>query len=165
MAYTNILEKIRVLAAQNAALVADLGSTQPPPAVSFRWFDRELAPNIVADQMAGGTCVTAIRVSTLRGANMGGIMNLENVRVQIKVYDLDSNVAASVANDVVVFMGTINLCSLNQFQSPVLAISQNPNFLLNQGQGMVANPRSKSGPIYTERLDFRCWNRVDLAIN
>jgi hypothetical protein len=154
LAYSNILEKIRALALGNAQLQIDLGSTQPPPAVPFRWFDRQLAPGIVADRVAGGTCVTAMRVSTLRGTNQGGIMDLENARIQINVYDLDSNVAADVANDVVEFMGTITLCS---------AINQNPARLLDQRQGMVVNPQSKSGPIYTEILDFRLFNRTDLS--
>jgi hypothetical protein len=165
MGYTSILEKLRVLALQNAQLQADLGSPLPPPAVAFRFFDRQLVPNQVANLMKGGSCVTAIRVSTLRGANMGGIMNLEAARIQFNVYDFDSNVAASVANDLVNFMGTINLCSLAQFQSPLTAITQNPNFLLNQRQGLVPNPQSPSGPIYSEILDFRVYNRTDLAIS
>lgn len=164
MAYTNILEKLRVLAQQNAQLQADLGSALPPPAVAFRWFDRQLVPGIVANSLVGGTCVTTRRISTLRQTNSGGIMNLELVRIQIDVYDLDSNIAENVANDVVNFMGTISMCSNNQFNSPVTQPNQAPNFLLNQRQGMVTNPNSKSGPIYTEVLDFRCWNRTDLAI-
>lgn len=165
MAYTDILTKLRVLAQQNSTLQADLGATQPPPAVPFRWFDRQLQPGIVAKQVAGGTCVAAIRVSTIRNANMGGIMNLEAAKVQLTVYDLDSAIAASVANDVVEFMGTVDLCSLNQFGSPVTPISQNPNFLLDQRQRSVPNPQSPSGPVYTEELDFRIYNRTDLVIS
>lgn len=165
MAYTSILEKLRVLAQQNTALIADLQATVPLPAVPFRWFDRQLQPGNVANNVGAGTCVAAMRVSTLRNANMGGIMNLEFVRVQITVYDMDSSKASNVANDVVEFMRTISLCSNGQFQSPYTAPSQNPNFLLNQRQGMVPNPQSPSGPIYTEVLDFRCYNRTDLAIS
>jgi hypothetical protein len=165
MAYTDILTKLRVLAQQNAALQTDLAATQPLPAVPFRWFDRQLQPGNVANNVGAGTCVAAMRVSTVRQTNMGGIMNLELARVQVTVYDMDSVKAANVANDVVEFMRTISLCSLGQFQSPYLAPNQNPNFLLNQRQGMVPNPQSPSGPIYTEVLEFRCYNRTDLAIS
>lgn len=165
MAYTDILTKLRILALQNATLQADLGTTQPPPAVPFRWFDRQLQPGIVAKQVAGGTCVAVHRVGTIRNNNMGGIMNLEAARLQITVYDLDSATAANVANDVVDFMGTVNLCSADQYESPPVSITQNPNFLLNQRQGMIPNPQSPSGPVYTEELDFRVYNRTDIAVN
>lgn len=165
MSYTPVPVKLRTLALMNAQMVADFGTSKPLPAVQFRWFNRQLQPGEVADKVAGGTCVTVTRVSTLRPTNMGGIMNLELVRLQLTVYDLDSTVAANVANDVVNFMGTISMCTNSQFQSPPVAPNQNPNFLLNQRQGMVPNPQSPSGPVWTEILDFRCYNRTDLAIS
>lgn len=159
--FTSAEVKLRTLAAMNATLIADLGSSLPP---TFRWFNRQLQQNVVAE-VTPGTCVRVTRTSTLRPSNMGGIMNLTAIRFQIDVLDLASETARSVANDVINFLGTINLCSNGQFSSPYVGPSQNPNFLLNQRAGMIPNPQNPNGPVYVETLDVRIYNREDLSIS
>lgn len=154
--------KLRTLAKLNALMVAAFGGgTAPKPA--FRWFNRQLQPGVVADEVKGGTCVMVINVGTIRPMNQGGVMNLESPRIQFTVADLESEKARSVAEDLITFMGTINLC-VEQVSSPSVAISSNPNIFLNQRESMIVNPQSKGGPIYTEMVEFRVYNRTDLAV-
>lgn len=159
--FTSAEVKLRTLAQQNAALVADLGSSTPP---TFRWFNRQLMQNVVAE-VTPGTCVRVTRVSTRRGNNQSGTMNLTAIRFQIDVLDLDSETARDVANDVINFLGTVNLCTNQQFNSPPTSISSNPFDLLNQRAGMIPNPQNPNGPVYVESLDIRILNREDLSIN
>lgn len=161
MSYSSAELKLRTLAVQNTTLQTDLGGGDP---TTFRWYDRQLLQNEIAKLVGNGACVRVRRVSTLRDANMGGIMNLCAPRLQIDVLDFDAEKARSVANDVIEFMGTVNLCSADQFESPQVSPTQNPCFLLSQRADMIANPQSKSGPIYVESLDFRVWCREDISI-
>jgi len=157
-AFTSAEVKLRTLAQSNAALQATLG-TNP-----FRWYNRRLQQNVVAE-VAPGACVRVTRVTTMRELNQGGIMNLTAIRFQVDCLDLDSETARAVANDVIDFMGTINLCTNQQFDSPVTSISSNPTRLLNQTARMIPNPSNPNGPVYVESLDFRVWNIESLAIN
>ncbi len=161
MSYTDAKVKLRELALLDATMQARFGGGTPPKPV-FRWFDRQLVQNVVADRVAGGTCVSVTRVGTIRGMNQGGVMNLESPRIQFTVYDLESQNAADAAEEIITFMGTINLC-VEQISSPVTAISSNPNTFLGNLDGMLSNPQSRSGPIYTQVVDFRVYNRTDLA--
>lgn len=161
MSYSSPELKLRTLAVQNTTLQADLGGSNP---ATFRWYDRQLLQNEIGKLLANGACVRVMRVGTLRGANMGGIMNLSAPRLQIEVLDFNAEKARSVANDVINFLATINLCSNDQFGSPYLSPSQNPCFVLSQRAGMIPNPASPSGPIYVESIDCRVWNREDLSI-
>ena len=164
MAYTSAQVKLRLLAMRNAALVADLSTTQPLPAIQFRWFNRQLSPGEVSNKVAGGTCVTCTQAGNIRQGNQSGIGNLEWLRLTITVYDLDSENARSVANDIVNFMTTVDLCSNAQFGSPVTSPNQNPVTYLGQRDGMIPNPQSPSGPVYSIHTDFRCANRTDLSL-
>jgi hypothetical protein len=165
MGYTSAQVKLRTLAQQNAALIADLGTTQPLPAIQFRWFNRQLMPGEVANKVAGGTCVSCTQSGDIRQGNQSGIGNLEWPRLTLTVYDLDSETARSVTNDLVNFMETVDLCSNAQFGSPQVAPNQNPVTFLGQRDGMLPNPQSPSGPVYAVHTDFRCANRADLSIN
>ena len=162
MPYTSAQVKLRTLAQQNAALIADLSGAAPSPA--FRWFNRQLWPGEVAKQVGGGTCVTCTQSGNIRQGNQSGIGNLEWLRITLTVYDLDSETARSVANDIVNFMETVDLCSNAQFGSPVTQPNQNPVTYLGQRDGMIPNPQSPSGPVYAVHSDFRCGNRADLSI-
>lgn len=163
--YTSAQVKLRVLAQQNAALIADLAATQPPPAVPFRWFNRQLWPGQVANLVAGGTCVSCTQAGNIRQGNQSGIGNLEWPRLTLTVYDLDSETARSVTNDLINFMETVDLCSNAQFGSPQTAPNQNPVTFLGQRDGMIPNPQSPSGPVYAVHTDFRVGNRADLSLN
>lgn len=165
MGYTSAQVKLRTLAQQNAALVTDLGATGPLPAVPFRWFNRQLQPGEVANKVAGGTCVTCTQAGNIRQGNQSGIGDLEWPRLTLTVYDLDSETARAVAEDIVQFMLTVDLCSNNQFESPVTSIPQNPVTYLGQRDGMIPNPQSPSGPVYAVHTDYRVGNRADLSLN
>jgi len=163
MAYTSAQVKLRILAQQNTALLAVLSGTLPQ--APFRWFNRQLQPGEVSKVVGNGTSVTCRQAGNIREGNQSGIGNLEWLRLQLTVYDLDSEKARSVANDVINFMETVDLCSNAQFGSPVVAPNQNPVSYLGQRDGMIPNPQSPSGPVYSVATDFRVGNRADLSIN
>lgn len=159
--YTSAELKLRTLASQDPTLQTDLG-TDPR---TFRWYDRQLLQNEIGKLLANGACVRVRRVSTIRLYNQGGNMNLCAPRLQIDVMDFQAEKARVVANDIVNFMNTVDLCSLDQFDSPVTQPNQNPCFLLSQTADMIVNPQSPAGPVYVERMDWRVWNREDLSIS
>ncbi len=153
--------KLRELAQLDPTMQAIFGGgTAPKPA--FRWFNRQMVPGVVADAVKGGTCVMVMNVGTVRGMNQGGVMNLEAPRMQFTIADLESEKARIAAEAIITFMGTVNLCVI-QISSPVTAISSNPNIFLGQREGMIVNPQSPGGPVYTEIVEFRVYNRTDLA--
>lgn len=154
--------KLRTLALMDTALQADLGGTDP---ATFRWYDIQQVQNKIGTLVANGACVRVRRISTLREANQSGIMNISRPRLQIDVLDLDSERARVVANDVIVFLTKIDLCSNTQFQSPFTSPRQNPVILLSQTADMIANPQSPAGPVYVQRLDIRLANNESLSIN
>ena len=162
MAYTSAQVKLRTLAQRNATLVADLGTTQPLPAIQFRWFNRQLSPGEVSNKVSGGTCLTCTQAGNIRQGNQSGIGNLEWPRLTLTVYDLDSETARRVSEDVVQFMLTVDLCSTAQFGSPILSPTQNPVTYLGQRDGIIPNPQSPSGPVYAVHTDYRVGNRTDL---
>ena len=162
MSFTSPQVKLRTLAQLDAQMLADFGGgTAPLP--SFRWFNRQMIPAVVADQLKGGTCVMVMAVGTVRNMNQGGVMNLEAPRMQFTVADLESEKARVAAEDLIGFMGRVNLC-VEQATSPVTGISSNPNIFLGQRESMIVNPQSPGGPIYTEIVEFRVYNRTDLAV-
>jgi hypothetical protein len=163
VSYASAQVKLRTLAQQNAALIADLSGALPSP--PFRWFNRQLWPGEVAKVAANGTCLTCTQSGDIRQSNQSGIGNLEWPRLTLTVYDLDSERARSVAEDVIQFMLTVDLCSNAQFGSPQTAPNQNPVSYLGQRDGMIPNPQSPSGPVYAVHTDFRVANRADLSIN
>lgn len=163
MGYTSAQVKLRTLARQNAPLVMALSGTLPSP--TFRWLNRQLWPGEVAKMTGNGTCVTCTQAGNIRQGNQSGIGNLEWPRLTLTVYDLDSEKARSVSNDVINFMETVDLCSSAQFGSPVTAPNQNPVTFLGQRDGMIPNPQSPSGPVYAVHTDFRVGNRADLSLN
>jgi len=154
--------KLRELAQLDANMQEIFGGgIAPKPA--FRWFNRQMIPSVVADTVKGGTCVMVMNTGTVRGMNQGGVMNLEAPRMQFTVADLESEKARIAAEAVITFMGTVNLCVI-QAGSPAVPISSNPNIFLSQREGLIPNPQSPGGPIYTEIVEFRVYNRVDLAV-
>jgi hypothetical protein len=159
MAFTSAEEKLRYLAAQYPALQARLGTHIS----TFRWYDRVLVQKVVGEIAGGQEAVRVTRVSTLRGMNQGGIMNLSAPRLQIDALSKNSEDARSLANDIITFLGTISLCTDSEFSSPVTAPNQNPQFLLNQSAGILQQPQPPHGPVYYERMDIRLYNREDLS--
>jgi hypothetical protein len=139
--------KLRTLAGENSQMVLDLG--QLP---NMRWYDRRLEQGQL---QPGATCLRIKRVSTQTEWNQGGFQFLEKVRFQIDILDFDPEVARSVAADVDAFLAGVNLCS----DTPV-NINQAPNFKLNQRADMEYRLKT---PAYVETLDYRVWNRQDIA--
>ena len=162
MPYTSAQVKLRTLAQMNATMQADFAGTLPNS--PFRWMNRQLQPGEVADKVKGGTCLTCTQAGNIRQGNQSGIGNLEWLRLTLTVYDLDSETARSVTNDVINFLLTVDLCSNAQFGSPVTQPNQNPVTFLSQRDGMIPNPQSPSGPVYACHTDFRVANRTDLSI-
>ncbi len=142
MSYMSPEVKLRALAIANATLQADLG-TNP-----FRWFNQQLNQNTIGN-VGNGACVTATRVGSIRNYNMGGLMPLSQPRLQLDVYDLDSETARSVAADVIAFMETANLSDV--YNHCVC-------YLTNQMQRMLPNPQSPAGPIWVQMLEYRIFN-------
>ena len=146
-------ERLRQLAAADASLIADLGSSP------FRWFDRQLGQGVL---QPGKTCVRVIRISTMRryvqgnGAVNTNLSPLETPRFQIDVLDFNAETARKVAADVVAFLGTICLANNGQFDSPAISPVQYPNFLLSQRARM--DFQLSKTPAYVECLDVRLYN-------
>jgi hypothetical protein len=152
--------KLRTLAMADGTLQADLGA---PPA-PFRWYDTTIPQGAIQQ----GTCVRVLRVSTLwlyahslppGGSPVvtppGGLLNLSQPRFQIDVMDLNPETARAVAADIIAFMSTADLASLDQFGSPATEPPQFPNFLLNQRHGA---DYQEQPPISIEILDYRMFN-------
>ena len=136
---TSAEDKLRTLAEGNANLQADLGSNP------FRWFDRQFAQGAIKT----GTCVSVLRVSTVRNYAQEGLRNVSGIRFQIDVADFSPETARAVASDVIDFMNTLNQQTTAQEGTIFTA------FLLNQRAGMYYELPT---PAYKESLDFRVWN-------
>lgn len=161
MSYTSAESKLRLLASQNATLQADLGGANP---ATFRWMDQQLLQNKIGTLLASGCCVRVRRRGTTRNNNQSGIMNLCKVRLLIDVLSLSAENARSVANDVINFLGTVNLCSGGQFNSPITTATQVPNFIEGQWDFMEANPQSTAGPVYGQHIAVSVFNREDIFV-
>ena len=152
--------KLRTLAAANATLQTDLG-TSP-----FRWFDRRLVqgaltpPNPITGPVPNTTCVRVLRVSTGQDGfyNQGGQGNIEQPRIQIDVLDYDPEVARQVAADIIAFLSSVSLMSTTPTNP-----AQCTNFRLNQRAGMEFQ---LDPPAYVETLDYRIWNNqtINMAL-
>lgn len=159
MPYSSPEFKIRELAKSDATMQADFG------VVPFRWYDEQLEQNQIGKLLTNGACARVVRVSTIRQGNQGGIGNLSWPLIQIDVLDRVSEQARVVANDVINFMQSVDLCSNGQFESPKTGPAQNPTVLLNQRQGMITGPQSPGGPVYFQSMDFRIANNESLSIS
>ena len=152
--------KIRTLALADDTMLSDFGEDP----TTFRWYDRQLVQNEIGKLLKAGACARVRRISTIRETNQSGIMNISRPRIQIDVLDREAETARVIANDVILFMMKIDLCSLGQFQSPYVGPRQNPVILLNQLARMITGPQSPGGPVYIETLDFRVANREDQTL-
>ncbi len=142
--------KLYTLAKANAALVADLGSSP------FRWFDVPMPQN---QWGPGKTCLRFRRVSTVPNYNQGGLMNLEQILYQFEILAQFLETARAVATDFTDFMGTVDLCSGQQFGSPVTQPNQYPCFLRNRRETADFNLQPVAQIV---AMDWRVYNRTDL---
>jgi len=138
--------KLRRLAAGDATLQGYLG------AGPFRWQSRQLTQGYIQK----GTCVRTLRVaSPLAGFSHSGPSQIELVRLQIDVLDIDADKARTVAAAVDTFLATVSLCSPAEFDSPPTLAQQYPVFKLGQRQGMEFE---LGAPVYVEILEYRLFN-------
>ena len=132
--------KLRTLAAANATLQTDLG-TSP-----FRWFDRRLVqgaltpPNPITGPVPNTTCVRVLRVSTGQDGfyNQGGQGNIEQPRIQIDVLDYNPEAARQVAADIIAFLSSVSLMS-NTPTNPLYYNQAGINVLQKVAQSTVNN--------------------------
>ena len=147
--------KLRTLAALSPTLQAALG-TNP-----FRWCDRLLVQGYLPKTRGslapgGGTSSVRVRrISTIPMYAQQGISNLEQIRFQIDVLDLDPDVCKQTAFAVQAFLGTINLVTMQQLASPPTTPNQFPNFVSNLRSGVEPQPGTI---IYVESVDVACFN-------
>ena len=152
--------KLRDLAAQYPALIADLTWPNTKGDQTFQWFDRQVVQGDLGKPSDGRYCVTVQRVSSPPRVSNQGSPNtpLSQPRFQFNIVGYNSEKLRSIANDVVAFMNSISLCNDGYYLSPVTGATQNPNYLLNERSGMLAQLQP---PAYVHTQDWRCYNRED----
>lgn len=148
--------KLRDLGMASPAVRAILG--EPPYTADnpFRWFDDPIPQKIWGP---GKTCLRFFRPSTLFGYNQGGLMNLEWPRYQFDILAQFKEDARAAADVFTAFMGTVDLCSSDQFGSPVITPDQSPCFLLNRRESTDYKLQPYAAVV---TMDWRVANRTDL---
>jgi hypothetical protein len=147
--------KLRTLAGLNSTLQAALGSNP------FRWCDRALTQGYLpktrgAMAPCGGTSsVSNRRISTIPMYRQSGLGELEQIRFQIDVLDLDPDTCKQTAFAVIQFLGTVNLVTMQQLSSPPTTPNQFPSFLSNMRSGIEPQP---GVVVYVESVDAVCYN-------
>lgn len=139
--------KIRTLASADTALQTYFG------AGPFRWFNRILEQGYISQ----GPCAVATRISTTRMYTQDGLNEMSVPRIQIDVYDLDSQRCSAAATAIIAFMSTVNLAS-DGAASPPITTDQNPTFLENQRS--ILEPRTNPR-VFREMLEYRMYNLED----
>jgi hypothetical protein len=160
VAYKSAELKLRDLAAQNAALIADLTWPNTIGNPIFQWFDRQVVQGDLGKPSDGRYCVTVQRVSSLPRVSNQGTPNtpLAQPRFQINIVGYNSETLRKIANDLVAFFNSISLAWNGYYQSPATGPSQNPNFLLNERSSMLPQLQP---PAYVHTQDWRCYVRED----
>ena len=139
--------KLRLLAAADATMQGIFGDT------TFRWFDRQMQPNYINQ----GTCARIRRISTEYIYTQQGRMALTRPHFQLDILDSDPKVAADAALAVTQFLGTVNLVSDTQFDSPPTTPKSFPTFILSQRSGLEPQ-RQPNLPLPVESIDFRIYS-------
>jgi len=148
--------KLYNLASVDPVLQAILGAPPYTDTNPFRWFDDPIPQRIWGP---GKTCLRFQRVSTLSTYNQSGLMNLEWPRYQFDILAKFKQDAREAANAFTEFMGTVDLCSSDQFGSPVLSPPQAPCFLLNRRESTDYKLQPYAAVV---TMDWRVGNRTDL---
>lgn len=144
--------KLRTLAQQDAALVARLGTTP------FRWFDQQLPqfPNgAYLQYVNAGPCVRVRRISNFFLYTQDGLNSEDMPLFQFDVLDLDHQVAMDALQEIIMFLGTIDLSTTDQFQCPPVTPSRRPVQVLSSRAGLEPVP---DPPIFVESIDVRFIN-------
>ena len=142
--------KLRYLASADVTLQGFFG-TNP-----FRWYHIQLPPG--SQPKAGATCARVRQISQIPLYVQEGMNRLNQVRFQIDVLDPDVDVVDAATAAIAAWLGTINLASADQFQSPPVTPSQFPNFVLNVRPGLEVQLKP---PVPVNSMDIKCWN-IDL---
>lgn len=146
-------QKLYYLAKLNTQLALDLTNQ----AGVFQYFDTQLAKGYIQPQI--GSVLRVQRISSIWMNNMGGTTAFTRIRFQFDVLDYDVQNGRSTTKDIIAWLNTVDLCSLNQFQVPTPQPGpQAPCFILNQRQTI----KSQLEPlVYVQSLDARITNRED----
>jgi len=148
-----LLQKMRVLAQQDATLAAALTGTNG----TFRWFDTQLPKGYVGQ----GTCVTVQQISDVLDYVQNGPITLDWVRVQINVWDVDSVTAKQLASYLVTnWFPSVDFVTDSMFTSPPGPALQSPNFKLSQRGGPDFSIQPEQP--WVESLDFRIGNNITI---
>lgn len=140
--------KLRYLASADATLQGFFG-TNP-----FRWWHEQLPPGYVM-KPTGATCATVQQIDTMFLYAQEGRVDLNKPRFQITVRDPNADVVDQAAAAIVNWLGTIDLASDAQFNSPPTTPPQTPTFVLDVRPGLDYQLKP---PIPTVLIDCKVWN-------
>jgi hypothetical protein len=147
-----LLQKLRTLATADTTLQGYLLGGNG----TFRWFDTQLPKGYVGQ----GTCVTVQQISDVLQYAQSGPINLDMVRVQVNVWDMDSVTAKNLANYLTLgFFPAANCAVNNQFTSPPSGAPPAANFKLSQRGVLDFSVQPTAA--WVETLDFRVTNNVN----
>jgi hypothetical protein len=139
--------KLRTLAEADPTLQSFFGSNP------FRWFHIQLPPGL--QPKAGATCARIRQVSQVPIYCQEGQNRLNQVRFQIDVLDPNVDTVDAATAAIAAWLGTVNLCSDAQFQSPAGVPTQFPNFVLNVRPGLEVQLKP---PIPVNSIDVKVFN-------
>jgi len=147
-----VQQKLRLLAGADATIQGYLLGSNG----TLRWFDTQLPKGYVGQ----GTCVTVQQISDVLTYVQNGPLNLDLIRIQINVTDMDSVTAKNLANYITLgFLPNANCAVDNQFTSPPTTAPPAANFKLSQRGVLDYNVQPTAA--WTEILDFRITNNVN----
>jgi hypothetical protein len=148
-----LLQKIRTLAAQDATIQEYcLGSNG-----TLRWFDTQIPKGYIYQ----GTCVTVQQINDVLTYVQPGPLAMDQVRVQVNIWDLNSASAKTLANYLVMaWFPSVSFMSDAQFQSPPTTPPYCANFKLSQ-RGVI-DYSVQPQPAWVETLDFRLFNNPNI---
>lgn len=151
MALNTILEKLRLLAQQDAGVAAFLGSGP------FRWFATQLQPGYAKV----GPCVTATFVSAAYIYGQQGQVSIEQARIQFDCISQDETTAAQLLGAVNNFVQNVDLMTPNEFTSPPSSGTVFANFkLLQRGPSPLV---AQSLQLWVWTADWRIWNNTQIT--
>jgi len=146
-------QKMRTLALQDATLSAALTGGNG----TFRWFDTQLPKGYVAQ----GTCVTVQQISDVLDYVQNGPIQLDWVRVQLNIFDMNSVTAKNIASYLVAnWFPAVDFVTDSMFLSPPGPPLQSPNFKLSQ-RGVI-DYDVQPVEVWREILEYRIGNNISI---
>ena len=142
--------KLRALASIDATLQGFFGSNP------FRWFHLQLPPSAKPGTGTPYPCTARVRqISQVPFYTQEGQNRLNVVVLQIDVLASDIDTVDQATDAISTWIGTVNLASNDQFQSPPVTPLQFPSFVLNVRPGLEVQLKP---PIPVNSIDVRVFN-------